>query len=251
MSLTDPNQAQPIQLHYPPVEQARAALEAHKAHRPEPGTPEFSAWCDQKSRLQSQLELSENTARNSWSKPFVIPEKLASPSDPSPVENPVTPPPVSPEPATQLKSLLAHLATATREAETALTEQVYKSALGRIYQRRSQIKRLEAEAGLTAQELPAIPANPWKQVPPQPQPQLQPTVPLQASAPAPVEALPAPMEANARQSIASIRRSIWLLMADLEQMQPDGRGGLADDLGLLDAAAHAAACLATGKLQIA
>jgi|GEM_PF-4081454 len=247
MSLTDPNQAQPIQLHYPPVEQARAALEAHKAHRPEPGTPEFSAWCDQKSRLQSQLELSENTARNSWSKPFVIPEKLASPSDPSPVENPVTPPPVSPEPATQLKSLLAHLATATREAETALTEQVYKSALGRIYQRRSQIKRLEAEAGLTAPELPAIPVNPWKQVPAVPKPAV--TAPVPSSAP--VETLHAPMEANARQSIASIRRSIWLLMADLEQMQPDGRGSLAEDLDLLDAAAHAAACLAAGKLQIA
>lgn len=51
--------------------------------------------------------------------------------------------------------------------------------------------------------------------------------------------------------ISTLRQSIWTLMADLERMPKEARAALEFELGLLDAAAHTAYGLATGRLQVA
>ena len=61
---------------------------------------------------------------------------------------------------------------------------------------------------------------------------------------------PAAPSAPVTLHIAQVRRSVWLLMAALEELPPKERAHLALDLAMLDAAAHAAHGLATGQLQV-
>lgn len=252
-AVADPRVNPPIHLTILPVEEVRAALAAHQAVRPEHGTSAFSAWCDKKERLQCALELAEKTARASWSKPFVVPGKTAEPtlSKPSPQEIPMTPPTVSPE--EQLKTLLTKFENAIFDAAHATTEKAFEKARGAIYQLRFQIKSVAEKNDLEAPALPEIPVNPWgkkknekavsKAPSSTPVPSIERSQPLSPSA-----------ESQSREqvasAIASIRISIWLLMADLEKMSPQLRTDLVDELGLLDAAAHASHCLATGRLEI-
>lgn len=255
-AVADPRVNPPIHLTILPVEEVRAALEAHQAARPEHGTPAFSAWCDKKERLQCALELAEKTSRATWSKPFVVHGKTSepTPSIPSPQEIPMTPPAASPE--EQLKTLLIKFKTAVTDAAKATTEKAFEKARGSIYQLRFQIKSMAEKNDLEATALPEIPVNPWgkkkneKAVPKAPQAPSALAVPSIEN-PRPLSLC---VENQTREqvasSIASIRSSIWLLMADLEKMSPQLRADLVDELGLLDAAAHASHCLATGRLEI-
>ena len=252
--LEDPLLAPPIRIDIPRLQDARAALETHQARRPEPETPAFTTWCDEKLRLMARLEMAENATRSQWSEPFVVPEK-AIPSTPPPQENPMPPatqPPISPE--AQLDALLTKISTATSAAVAARDEKHFQRALGQVYQFRHQVNQIVEKHALQAPVLPAIPANPWsaKHKPERKPQRSQKVLPqTEGDRPLPREPSPAQPETPTVSAIAEVRRSIWLLMAELERTPVQARAAMVEELALLDAAAHAAHSLATGRLEVA
>lgn len=114
---------------------------------------------------------------------------------------------------------------------------------------RYDIRGLAKKVGRPMPELPETPASPFGHKPRKPmaapahRPVGVPTEPI-AHAPARPEVLDV-------AHIASVRRSVWLLMAALEELPMDERAHMVGDLALLDAAAHAAHSLALGELNVA
>lgn len=166
----------------------------------------------------------------------------------TPTEPPVTSPTLSHD--ERLSTLLAKLSKATGDATAAPDKMAFERARSQIHQFRFQVKALVERHGLESPALPELPTNPWVvATPPAPKAAKPDTeVPPDELEPQNVSPL---SRADLIKSVATVRRAVWLLMADLERTPVLVRKSLVEDLALLDAAAHAAHSLAIGKLETA
>ena len=152
-----------------------------------------------------------------------------------------------PSPKTELTDLLARRVAKYREIHAKLVaDPADQKTRTRLNMVRHEIRDFAKRAGVPVPEIPEAPVSPLA-TPPKAECAAAPTLP--------VEPVRIPLEVRIEcstplQSVARVRREIWLLMAELEQMTPAERSSLSQEIGLLDAAAHAALGLTTGQLQV-
>lgn len=234
------------------ADQLRQRLEEHQANRPDPFSSEFMPWMERKGKITFALDCAIGAERTAWKpapgptygdKPRTIPAPLLpKPKDtPSPEEPMSKPSPREADPSARLE----HLLTRLKEAE----------GTPRVHQIRFSIRQLceahglpvpEAAQKLSEKAEPESPASAASEGLGRP---LEAAIDL-GRAIERFKATPSKAE-DIRTHIRGIRRQIWSLMSDLEGLTPEGMAPLQAELGLLDAAAHAAHQLSLGRLEIA
>lgn len=194
--------------------------------------------------LESYLTLHQ--VEDTPADPATPPDPPAVPPEPEPVEAPMPQPHHTPAELLELKT-----ATYKRVHAELTADPGCKRLRDQLNTTRYEIRGLAKRIGCAVPDLPAIPESPNK-----PKPKVAPEIvaPPVVGEPKAIEVVfPADRPHSAIttvEAVGRIRRLIWILMADLEQMPKDKRAELVDEIALLDAAAHAAHGLATGRLQV-
>jgi len=200
--------------------------------------------------LQAYLVLHpvEDQAEDTPTDPATPPAPPVVPPEPEPVEAPMPQPHHTPAELLELKT-----ATYKRVHAELTADPGCKRLRDQLNTTRYEIRGLAKRLGCAAPDLPPAPESPSKAKPEAASEIVVPPVVAPPAAPqeARIPAVISPLALTPVESIARVRRDIWRLMASLEEMPKDKRAELVDEIALLDAAAHAAYGLVTGKLQVA
>ena len=198
------------------LDELQVRLAAHAIERPAALDPGFAKWMEIRDAIRFHKDVKLGEVRVAWKD--VTTGQLAPPPPPIPVFKRTTPTPTAPTPAKEIPM-------AKKAADMTPAELEKKRAYQRDWHAKKAATKPTPKAKSKAQLAP--------------KPKAEPVFKL------------ATQSEDTLSQIKGIRRQVWQLMAHLEGLSAAQLLELGSDLALLDAAAHAANQLATGRLEVA